>query len=312
MKVLFVGIGSIGTRHLRNLHAVAKERNLPLDITALRSSQRKLAEDVSALLNRQIMELDDTVYDLAFITNPTTLHYDTVKMLRGKRKFFFIEKPIFHDSDLDPADLGLNDKNAYVACPMRYCGAYMKLKELLRGKNPFSVRIICSSYLPDWRPNIDYRKNYSAIRALGGGVTIDLIHELDYMTDLFGMPLECFNFRGKYSDLEIDSDDLSVYMARYKDKICEVHLDYFGRTYRRTCEVFLPRGTMVAEFGRGSVTLPDGKIINCNEDANERFVREMRNVLDIMAGKAENINDVTKARNVLALTLGKEIDRSKK
>ncbi|MBQ3393915.1 MAG: Gfo/Idh/MocA family oxidoreductase [Oscillospiraceae bacterium] len=307
MKVLFVGIGSIGTRHLRNLHTVAKERGLELDITALRSSDRKLPDDVSRLIDRQIMELDDTFYDLAFITNPTTLHYRAIEALRGKAGFFFIEKPIFEDSKWDPADLGLTRENAYVACPMRYCGAYMKLKEILADKKPFSVRIICSSYLPGWRPNIDYRKNYSAIRALGGGVTIDLIHELDYMTDLFGFPVESYNFKGTYSDLEIDSDDLSVYISRYPDKICEVHLDYFGREYRRTCEVFVSEGTIEAEFGKGSVTLPDGTYINCNEDANMRFIREMRNVLDIMDGKAENINDVIKARKVLALTLGQEV-----
>ena len=52
--------------------------------------------------------------------------------------------------------------------------------------------------------------------------------------------------------------------------------------------------------------LADGTVINCNEEANMRFVREMRNVLDIMAGKAENINTPTKANKVLALTLGKE------
>ena len=78
---------------------------------------------------------------------------------------------------------------------------------------------------------------------MGGGVTIDLIHELDYMVDLFGFPQESYNFKGTYSDLEIDSDDLSVYIARYKDKLCEVHLDYFGREYRRTCEVFVSEGT---------------------------------------------------------------------
>ena len=52
--------------------------------------------------------------------------------------------------------------------------------------------------------------------------------------------------------------------------------------------------------------MPDGTVINCNEEANMRFVREMRNVLDIMEGKAENINTPEKANKVLALTLGKE------
>ena len=197
MKVLFVGIGSIGTRHLKNLHTVANERGLTLDVTALRSSSRELPAETARLLNRQISALDDTVYDLAFITNPTTLHHKALEDLKGKANFFFIEKPIFEDCIYDLNTLGLNEKNAYVACPMRYCGAYMKLKELLKDKKPFSVRIICSSYLPGWRPNTDYRKNYSAIKALGGGVTIDLIHELDYMTDLFGFPEESYNFKGK-------------------------------------------------------------------------------------------------------------------
>lgn len=307
MKVLFVGIGSIGTRHLKNLHSVAAERNIPLDVTAWRSSDRRLPEETAQLIDRQISALDDTVYDLAFITNPTTLHYGALESLKGKSKFFFIEKPIFEDCIYDLSRLGLDETNAYVACPMRYCGAYMKLKEVLKDKKAFSVRIICSSYLPGWRPNIDYRKNYSAIRALGGGVTIDLIHELDYMTDLFGFPRESYNFKGTYSDLEIDSDDLSVYIARYPDKLCEVHLDYFGRQYRRTCEVFVSEGTIEAEFGVGSVKMPDGSVIDCAEEANMRFVREMRNVLDIMDGKAKNINPPAKANKVLALTLGKEV-----
>ena len=97
MKVLFVGIGSIGTRHLKNLHTVANERGLTLDVTALRSSSRELPAETARLLNRQISALDDTVYDLAFITNPTTLHHKALEDLKGKANFFFIEKPIFED-----------------------------------------------------------------------------------------------------------------------------------------------------------------------------------------------------------------------
>lgn len=307
MKALFVGIGSIGTRHLKNLTKVCKDRGIDLEVTALRSSDRALSEETAQLIKRQISLLDDTVYDIAFITNPTNLHRRAIQQLKGKSKFFFIEKPIFEDCVYSLEELGLTEENAYVAAPMRYCGAYMKLKEILQNENCFSVRIICSSYLPDWRPNADYRKVYSAIKSMGGGVTIDLIHELDYMVDLFGFPEECYNFKGKYSHLEIDSDDLSVYIARYQDKLCEVHLDYFGRTYRRTCEVFTPSGTITADFGKGCVTLADGSVIDCAEDVNARFIREINNVLDIACGAKANINTPQKANKVLALTLGKEI-----
>ena len=84
MKVLFVGIGSIGTRHLKNLHTVANERGLSLDVTALRSSSRELPAETARLLNRQISALDDTVYDLTGcpVANPTRGIY-----IQNRRKF---------------------------------------------------------------------------------------------------------------------------------------------------------------------------------------------------------------------------------
>ena len=77
------------------------------------------------------------------------------------------------------------------------------------------------------------------------GVSIDLIHEWDYLTWLFGFPDEVCNFRGKYSDLEIDSDDHSVYIAKYPDKQISLSLDYFGRIERREIELSTPTGSAI-------------------------------------------------------------------
>ncbi len=308
MKVLFVGIGSIGTRHLKNLSSIAKKDGIHLVVHALRSRLSPLSEEVENLIDKQITSLEEDDYDIAFITNPTNLHYPILKDLKNKAKFFFIEKPIFENCSYNLDDLNLNENNAYIACPMRYTKTYETLKDILKDEKVYSARIICSSYLPDWRKNIDYRKNYSAIKAMGGGVTIDLIHELDYMSDLFGFPLESYNFKGQYSHLEIDSDDLSVYIARYKDKLIEVHLDYIGRVPKRTLEAFTKDGTIVAEFNKGSVTLPSLEEINCNEDANDRFIKEMTYFLNLVNKKVENKNPPKNAYKVLALTLGEELN----
>lgn len=126
-------------------------------------------------------------FDAAFITNPTSLHYDTLCALRGKAGALFIEKPIF---DAPGKDLGAclapSPRKAYVAAPMRWCGVMLALKRLLPQLRPYSARVICSSYLPEWRPGVDSRTVYSAHRAMGGGVAVDLIHEWDYMAELFG------------------------------------------------------------------------------------------------------------------------------
>ena len=308
MEVLFVGLGSIGTRHLRNLCQVAAEKGIEVQADALRSStMRPLAEDVEGLLRAQYVSYDQLGhYDAAFITNPTHLHAHTLAELAGKVDCFFIEKPIFEGTGYDLEQLGLGpDQKAYVAAPMRWCGTFLALKERMPSLKPYSARVICSSYLPDWRPGVDYRTVYSAHKEMGGGVTIDLIHEWDYLVDLFGAPLEAYNFKGTYSHLEIDSDDLSVYIARYPSLLAEVHLDYFGRTYRRTIELFCKEGTVTADFGAGTLTLENGEVIHCEEPVNERYLREMAYFLDYARkGEGESINSPAMAQKVLGLTLG--------
>ncbi len=70
---------------------------------------------------------------------------------------------------------------------------------------------------------------------MGGGVSIDLIHELDYLCYLFGLPQRVRLEKGKYSSLEIDSDDLALYQLAYPDKLAQIYLDYFGVSARRIC-----------------------------------------------------------------------------
>lgn len=310
LSALFIGLGSIGTRHLKNLSALCSGRGIRLQADALRSDlSRPLRPGVAELLHAQYTDPAALGrYDVAFVTNPTSLHAEALRQLYGKAGALFIEKPIF---DADSTGLDLNDylvpgQKAYVAAPMRWCGVMLALKKLLPTLHPYCARVICSSYLPDWRPGVDYRTVYSAHRAMGGGVTIDLIHEWDYLVDLFGMPQQLYNFRGTYSELELDSDDLSVYIARWPDLLAEVHLDYFGRGYRRSIELFCRDGSVTADFGAGTLTLPDGTVQRYAEDVNERYLREMAYFLDYAAGpQAESCNTPRMALDVLKLTLGK-------
>ena len=316
LTALFIGLGSIGSRHLKNLHTICAARGITLAADALRSSlNRPLRPGVAELLRAQFTALDAPAarghYDLAFITNPTSLHAETLQSLRGRAGALFIEKPIFSadQAGLDPAALLDPGQKAYVAAPMRWCGVMLALKNRLEAGadgRPYCARVLCSSYLPDWRPGVDYRTVYSAHKAMGGGVTIDLIHEWDYLVDLFGAPERLYNLRGQYSELEIDSDDVSLYIAQYPGMLAEVHLDYFGRGYRRSIELFTPSGSLVADFGAGTLTLPDGTVEDYTEDVNARYLREMAYFLDYAAGpQAVSLNPPATAAQVLRLTLGR-------
>ena len=310
LTALFVGLGSIGTRHLNNLADLCADRGWTLQADALRSDvTRPLRPGVAEKLHTQYTDVTalPAHYDLVFITNPTSLHAEALRTVYGRGEALFIEKPIFsaEQSHLDLGDYLPAGQKAYVAAPMRWCGTMLALKKALPALSVYSARVLCSSYLPGWRPGVDYRTVYSAHKDMGGGVTIDLIHEWDYLVELFGKPEKMYNFKGTYSHLEIDSDDLSVYIAQYPTLLCEVHLDYFGREYRRSIELLCKNGTVTADFGAGTLTLEDGTVQNYAEPVNERYLREMAYFLDYaQSGAGPSVNTPETALDVLKLTLG--------
>lgn len=306
LKIGIVGLGSIGTRHLKNLTAVLDERNIHYEMDAIRSNRGKpLSSEVAALIKKSITveEAVKESYDILFITNPTSMHFETLQKFSKNARAFFMEKPVFDTWNVDLDDLKLEeDKIVYVACPLRYTDVINYLKRNINVKDVFSVRIISSSYLPEWRPDIDYRQTYSAKKELGGGVSIDLIHEWDYLYYLFGEPEEVCSFKGKYSDLEINSDDLAVSMARYPDKIVELHLDYFGRSPIREIQLFTADDIIIGDLIKQEVSfMKRQENISFNEQRNDYQKKEIEMFMDIFEKKAENPNDLNTALKVLKL-----------
>ena len=303
VKICFFGMGSIGKRHLKNLVKILKERKLNFEIGVVKRT-REVDEEVRFYINNiySIKDFTPTFYDIVFIVNDTSAHIETLNLMKNYSNNFFIEKPL----SINVNKININDykdKKIYIACPMRYSNVIEYLKKEIDVSKVYSVRAICSTYLPDWRPTIDYRHNYSAKKELGGGVTLDLIHEWDYLTYLLGFPEKVFNLNKKVSHLEINSDDLSIYIAEYKDKLVEIHLDYFGRIQTRKVEFFLKEGTVIGDFIKNTVTLENAREIKLSDDIDD-YIKEMNNFLDIIFNQKDNFNNLENAYRVLKLIKG--------
>lgn len=307
LKICFVGLGSIGTRHLRNLHEILSARGEDFSVDAMRSGDRPLEPSIAKLIGRQYGSFAALPggYDLAFICNPTSLHYETIRAMSGKARHLFIEKPLFDRCDLPVHDIVPESGRVfYVAAPLRYTGVIQYLKEHIAGQRVYAVRAICSSYLPDWRKTL-YQQSYSAHAALGGGVSIDLIHEWDYLEFLFGPPERVIQMKGTCSDLEIDSDDIALYIGRYPDKLVSLHLDYFGRSSRREVEVYLPEDVVVGDLIRHEIRwLRSGKTVAIQEERDTYQKKELVHFLDIINGERENDNGILSAYTTLRIAKG--------
>ncbi len=309
VKISMVGLGSIGRRHLANVADILSERDGLYSIDVFRSGKSQdFPDPISKFVNRVYYKIDDAPddYDVVFITNPTHLHYETIRQFVGKTKHMFIEKPAFDKTDVNLSSLGLQeDCIYYVACPLRYTNVIQYLKNNVDLTKVFCVRVICSSYLPDWRPDQDYRQTYSAHRDQGGGVSIDLIHEWDYLSYLFGFPNKVFTIQGRFSNLEIDSDDLSIYIAKFGSMAAEVHLDYFGREAIREIQLFTANDTITGDLIRSEIRfLKSGEVISFSEQRNDYQRQEIIHFFDIIEGQASNENSLSTALRTLQIARG--------
>lgn len=306
MTVCFIGLGSIGQRHLKNVHAVAKRRGIAVETDVVEPRELDyLGDDVRMLVRNRFSAVDGIGhYDMIFITNPSQLHERTLAAVREKASFFFVEKPVFTmplpDGDLAPyADVS----RFYVACPIRHTRVYGFLSEFVPQNRVFCARAICSSYLPDWRPGTDYRMTYAAQEG-SGGVKLDLIHEFDYLFTLFGMPEKSCLMDGRFSGLEIKSVDAVSFTGRYPDKTLELHLDYYGRVPRREIELYTADDVVVCDFIKAEIRfLRSGQRIDLAEERNEYCLREIGYFFDFALSGAKNINPVPYANGIISAVM---------
>ena len=309
-KIAFVGLGSIATRHLKNVTAYLSNRGDTYSIDLYRSQMHPLPEELQSLVSMVYLYADEISserqYDMVFVTNPTSMHYETLEKFCKNTNSFFIEKPVFDSTSVyEEIFEKLKGIKCYVACPLRYNAVLQYVKNNVDLNQVYSARAISSSYLPDWRPGQDYRKTYSAHKELGGGVAIDLIHEWDYLTWLFGMPIECKQMISKVSNLEIDSDDLAVYVGRNEKTSFELHLDYFGRHTLRTLDLFTDEDTIHCDLIDGTaIYLKEGKTVKLESERNAFQMKEIEHFFEIINNKTDNDSTPEHAYRVLQIAKG--------
>ena len=103
-----------------------------------------------------------------------------------------------------------------------------------------------SSYLPKWRKNVDYSKNYSAFPKKGGGVLLDMSHEIDYLKWLFESFKILKIYKNRISNLNILSDDIALIFGEIKkNTLVKIKLTYFNKIPKRCLTICLKNGTQI-------------------------------------------------------------------
>ena len=303
MKVLIIGLGSIALKHIKAL----QELYPSVVIYALRRKGEP-SKGIKGVI--EIFDMDEIAVDtLSFIliSNPTAVHYDTIQKVIRYKKPLFIEKPLFGALSKEANDLvmevGRQGILTYVACNLRFLESIVKIKNLLIGKRVNEVNVYCGSYLPDWRPNVDFRKVYSANKEMGGGVHIDLIHELDYVYWLFGVPIHTQSFFSNKSSLNITAYDYANYLWEYDDFSVSVVLNYYRRESKRTLEVLTEEGTYLVDLLKNTISYNDKLVFQSSQLSLQTYTAQMQFFVEEILNKQTKFNTIVEGYKVLELCL---------
>jgi CMP-N,N'-diacetyllegionaminic acid synthase len=260
--VLIVGYGSIGRRHADILNRVLKIKKIYI-------LTKQICKKFNTIKNLEQAKLVNPDYIIICSNTADHLHH----LLFFEKNFFgkiiLVEKPLFSNF----YNIKIKNNKVFIGYNLRYSPVIQKIKNKIKNQKIYSLNVFCSSYLPYWRANRDYRLVYSAKRKLGGGVLLDMSHELDYIQWIFGKIKKILYKKiSKVSDLDVDVEDSVTILAKIKKINLLINLNFFSKINKR--EVIV-----------------DGKNINIKGDL-------IKNTLEIYSLKKNKPRIINFSRNV--------------
>lgn len=315
MKILILGCGSIGKRHITNLKFLGYNDICVYDID--RELAVAVAKNYELPTVRSIAEGIDNKPDVAFICVPNHVHLSTAIPLAREGIHLFIEKPL--DINLDNFNelseiIVKNTIINMVGCNFRFDEGLKLVKNfLIEGQIgvPLILRAVFGYYLPDWRPGSDYRKNYAAKKETGGGVILDRIHEFDYVLWLLGNVSSISGFSRSTGSLDIETEDVADIVFKHTNGvISNIHIDYLRREYLCCCEVSGTEGIAFWNFKDRQVSLykSDSKTWHhysdqISKDINTMYVEEIKYFMCCVENEKQTCNTVFDAATTLQIAI---------
>lgn len=289
-KILIIGYGSIGRKHAQ----ILKKFNCEIVIF---TKQKNITFKT---LNRkkEILEYNP---DYIIISNNTNKHREYLKFLEKnlRKKIILTEKPLLNKYE----NIKLSKNKYLVGYNLRFHPVIQYIKKNLKKENINFISVNVSSYLPNWRKNIDYKKSNSAKNKLGGGLLLELSHELDYIKWLFGNINLIYSFSKKISNLKINTDDILILFGSISKRIKVIfNMNFFSRIDKREIIIEGKNFSLNADLVKNEVNL-------LSKNRIKKFSWKKFNILDtykqehkkVFNNELENFCDIKQSVETLKL-----------
>ena len=309
-KILMIGLGSIGQRHVRNLRRVLCDK---CEISAYRV--RRLQQTFSDTMQiRDGVDLEEEYHikvytnldealkeaepDIVFVTNITRRHMECALAAAEAGCNIFLEKPVSDSMDgVDRLMQLKEEKNikVFMGYQNRYHVCVDKLREYLKESavgQLISVEASFCERLTTMHTYEDYSTTYMARKEMGGGPVLNLqIHDIDLLQWIFGMPKEgsVQAILGRHSNLKIDVEDHAVisYMTEYQgnDLTVTTRSDFLQYPPVHRFVIVGEKGRIELDFNKAEILWIQGsgevvKNTYPEFNRNDMFIRELKSFLE--------------------------------
>ena len=259
-KVAVIGLGNIATRHRHNLKLLFPK----VELLVMSASGRIPKEDINECdgIATSIDELIKAQVELVIVASPAPFHAQHSIPFIDAGIPVLIEKPVttsVEDAKAINKAIELHQTPVSIGYCLRYLPSAQKLKTLLEQGiigTLYNAHIDTGQYLPDWRPNKNYRDSVSSQKKLGGGALFELSHELDYAQWLLG-PLQIKHAILRASEeLALDVEDtVDIVALTELGAVTTIHLDFLQRTAHRKCSFVGGKGRIDWDLIQNKLTL---------------------------------------------------------
>jgi predicted dehydrogenase len=261
LRILIVGLGSMGKRRIRNLLKLGQS-----DIIGFDTRKDRRNETTKKYHIKTFSRLDEAFEKkpgLMIISTPPDLHLKYAKVAIEKNVNFFTELNMF-SKDIEQIIHKMRGKSivGLPSCTLRFHPVVKKAKQLLDKNTIGNVLLIqqhIGQYLPNWHPWEDYRKFFVSKRETGGAREL-LPFELFWLTYLFSDIKSVYANIGKVSKLDADIDDFYQILIEFKNKIfCTLNIDVVSIPSFRETKIIGEKGTILCNFVEGTIKINRGK-----------------------------------------------------
>jgi predicted dehydrogenase len=324
MKILFIGMGSIGQRHLQNIQSLYGK---DVECFAMRSTSHnnhikdgvaKPVKDLNEYYQIGVFQtldeaLNEYAYDAVFITNPSSLHSEVILKCLDYQINIFVEKPLcinLKEAQEIKNKLTYSNSILYVGYQTHFDPMFQKVYDLISSNklgDVVSARFEWCTFLPDHHKYEDYRTGYAARNDLGGGVLLGLSHEIDIILNFFGMPDMVKAIESSNKKLEINADDTVMVLCKYLNNNFPLSLvlSYSQVTETRGFRIQCENGFIDCDWNGGVVSITDinksniPQIFELNISRNEIFISQTKWFIDAVLSKGNSITNIENSVNVL-------------